>query len=143
MEEARIQAETREERGKGPARRLRRLHRIPAVVYGRDVSPVAVSISSKDWRVLAAHVRSNAIIRMELNEAGAVQERPVMVKHVQKKPVERCGAAYRFSASVDGKGGPGGSPDPFGWHPGRRPKRRRRGAALAGGDAREPARPDP
>jgi large subunit ribosomal protein L25 len=87
MEEARIQAETREGRGKGPARRLRRLNRIPAVLYGRDVLPVAVSVSSKDWRVLAAHVRSNAIIRMDLTDAGVVQERPVMVKHVQKRPV--------------------------------------------------------
>ena len=88
MEEARIQAETREGRGKGPARRLRMLNRIPAVLYGRDVSPVALSVSSKDWRVLEAHARSNAVIRMDLRDGGKAQERPVMVKHVQKRPVD-------------------------------------------------------
>jgi large subunit ribosomal protein L25 len=88
MKEARIQAETRDGRGKGPARRLRLLNRIPGVLYGRDVSPVALSVSSKDWRVLEAHVRSNAVIRMDLSDGGKMQERPVMVKHVQKRPVD-------------------------------------------------------
>ncbi len=87
MEEARIQAETREGRGKGPARQLRMKGGIPAVLYGRDVEPLALSISSKDWRLLEAHVRSNAVIRMELHDGENVQERPVMVKHVQKRPV--------------------------------------------------------
>jgi len=87
MEEARIQAEIREGRGKGPARKLRMQGAIPAVLYGRDVEPLALSISSKDWRLLEAHLRSNAVIRMELRSAGNVEERPVMVKHVQKRPV--------------------------------------------------------
>ncbi len=84
MAEPRIQAEGRGGRGKGPARRLRMSNRIPAVVYGRDVEPVAVSVSSKEWRVLEAHVRTNAVIKMDLSSGGVVQERPVMVKHVQK-----------------------------------------------------------
>lgn len=89
MEEIRIKAETRTERGKGPARKLRRQGTIPAILYGRDVQPVALTISSKDWRRLETHARSNAVIKMELTEGGSAQERPVMIKNVQKGPVDQ------------------------------------------------------
>ncbi len=89
MEEIRIKAETRTERGKGPARKLRSQGTIPAILYGRDVQPVALTISSKDWRRLETHARSNAVIKMELTEGGSAQERPVMIKNVQKGPVDQ------------------------------------------------------
>jgi len=88
MEEIRIKAETRSGRGKGPARTLRREGGIPAILYGRDVEPVALSISSQDWRLLEAHMRSNAVIRMELSDNKKVQERPVMIKSVARRPVD-------------------------------------------------------
>jgi large subunit ribosomal protein L25 len=89
MEEIRIKAETRRDRGKGPARRLRMQGTIPGVLYGRDVEPVALSISARDWRTLEAGARSNAVIRMELSDKDNVQERPVMIKSVQKGPVDQ------------------------------------------------------
>jgi len=87
MEEIRISAETRKERGKGPARKLRGKGTIPAVLYGRDVEPVALSISSKDWRMLETKARMNAVIKMEVRDGASRQERPVMIKDVQKEPV--------------------------------------------------------
>jgi large subunit ribosomal protein L25 len=88
MEEIRIKAETRKGRGKGPARTMRRAGAIPAIVYGKDVEPLAISISSKDWWLLETHARSNAVIRMEVIDNQKVQERPVMVKNVQKRAVD-------------------------------------------------------
>jgi large subunit ribosomal protein L25 len=88
MDEIRIQAETRIGRGKGPARQLRREGGIPAILYGRDVEPVALSIASKDWRLLEAHMRSNAVIKMQLKTAKNVEERPVMIKNVARRPVD-------------------------------------------------------
>jgi large subunit ribosomal protein L25 len=88
MEEVRIRADARKDRGKGPARRLRMEGAIPAVLYGKDVEPVSLSISAKEWRTLEAHTRSNAVIKMELKEGNKVLERPVMVKSVQKAPVD-------------------------------------------------------
>jgi len=90
MEELRIKAEMRRDRGKGPARRARRQGAIPGILYGRDVEPVALSISARDWRLLEAHGRSNAVIRMELNDNSKIQERPVMIKNVQKAPVDHA-----------------------------------------------------
>jgi len=88
MEEIRIKAEARKGRGKGPARKMRREGAIPAILYGRDVEPLALSISSKDWRLLETGARSNAVIKMEVTDGGKVQERPVMVKNVQKRAVD-------------------------------------------------------
>jgi large subunit ribosomal protein L25 len=88
MEELRLKAEKRIETGKGVARRLRREGVIPAVLYGRDVEPVSLFISARDWRLLSHHARSNAVIRMELRDDQKVEERPVMVKNVQKAPVD-------------------------------------------------------
>jgi large subunit ribosomal protein L25 len=88
MEEVRIKADEREGRGKGPARRLRMDGSIPAVLYGKDVEPVSLYVSAKDWRLLEAHTRSNAVIRMELKKGDTIQERPVMVKSVQKAPLD-------------------------------------------------------
>jgi large subunit ribosomal protein L25 len=90
MEELRIKAETRKDRGKGPARRARRQGAIPGILYGRDVEPVALSVSARDWRLLETHGRSNAVIRMELNDSNTTQERPVMIKNVQKAPVDHA-----------------------------------------------------
>jgi large subunit ribosomal protein L25 len=88
MEEVRIKAEARKGRGKGPARKLRNQGSIPAVLYGRDVEPLAVSVSTKDWRTLEAHARTNAVIKMELRDDQTVQERPVMIKSVQKRAAD-------------------------------------------------------
>jgi large subunit ribosomal protein L25 len=88
MEEIRIKAEARKGRGKGPARQMRREGTIPAVLYGKDVEPLALAISSRDWWLLETHARSNAVIRMEVTDGTKVQERPVMVKNVQKRPVD-------------------------------------------------------
>lgn len=88
MEEIRVKAQKRVETGKGAARRLRRDGGIPGTLYGRDVEPVSLIISGKDWRTLASHARSNAVIKMELQDNASVDERPVMVKHVQRAPVD-------------------------------------------------------
>ncbi len=43
-----LQAEVREERGKGPARRLRAQGKLPAVFYGPGIEPTALTVSPKE-----------------------------------------------------------------------------------------------
>jgi large subunit ribosomal protein L25 len=88
MEELRIQAEKRVETGKGPARRARRQGSIPAILYGRDTEPLALYISAKEWRSIAGHARSNAVFTMAVKGGDAAEERPVMVKNIQREPVD-------------------------------------------------------
>jgi len=90
MDEIRIKADARGGRGKGPARKLRKEGTIPGVLYGRDVAPVALSIAAKEWRLLETHARSNAVIHLELNDNSKIDERPVMIKYVQRAPVDHA-----------------------------------------------------
>ena len=43
-----LKATARDGRGKGPARRLRAEGKVPGVLYGHGVEPVAISLSSQD-----------------------------------------------------------------------------------------------
>jgi len=87
MEELRMKAETRCGRGKGSARKMRKDGVIPAILYGRDVEPLALSVSEKEWGLLENHAKSTTVIKMDLSDGNAVHERPVMIKDVQRAPV--------------------------------------------------------
>ena len=87
MEEIRLKAESRVQGGKNVARRLRKEGIIPAVLYGKDVEPLSLGISAKEWRTLQGHVRSNTIIKMELKRDDKAEERPVMLKDMQRAPI--------------------------------------------------------
>jgi len=87
MEELRMKAETRCGRGKGSARKMRKDGVIPAILYGRDVEPLALSVSEKEWGLLENHAKSTTVIKMDLSAGNAVHERPVIIKDVQRAPV--------------------------------------------------------
>ena len=46
--ETKLQAEKRDETGKGVARRLRADGRVPGVLYGQGVEPVALSVDARE-----------------------------------------------------------------------------------------------
>ena len=77
-----VVAEPRESFGKGAARKLRVLGKIPAVIYGHGTEPVHVSLPSHRIGLLLR--RKNMILELDL--AGAKQL--VLVKDVQKDPVK-------------------------------------------------------
>lgn len=68
MAEIKLQATTGRALGNGPSRRLRAEGKIPAVVYGLDADPVAISV---DWRPLRAALTTdaglNALINLEID----------------------------------------------------------------------------
>jgi large subunit ribosomal protein L25 len=84
MEEIRIQAEKRIGTGKGMARKLRQNGAIPAIVYGKDVDPLSLTISDRQWKLVQNHVKSNTIIRIEVKDGDTTEERPVMLKEAQR-----------------------------------------------------------
>ncbi|MBA4389848.1 MAG: 50S ribosomal protein L25 [Syntrophus sp. (in: bacteria)] len=84
MEQTLIRADKRNTKGKGIARKLRNDGKIPAVLYGRGLEPVSITILSKDWEKLGRHMRRNLIFDMELHGDKDVENRPVMVKEVQR-----------------------------------------------------------
>ena len=83
MEKILITADTRAEKGKSIARRLRKEGRIPAVLYGREVDPLSISVSLKDWEKLGKQLKRNVILNMEVHGLKKAEHRPVMIKHIQ------------------------------------------------------------
>lgn len=85
MEQTLIRADKRDTKGKGVARKLRKDGKIPAVLYGRDLEPVSITVLSRDWEKLGRHIRRNVIFDMELHGGASVENRPVMVKELQRE----------------------------------------------------------
>ena len=78
-----VQAERRENFGKGFARRLRAAGKIPAVIYGHGTDPVHVALPGHQMSLLVR--RANVVL--ELDVAGTTQL--TLVKDVQKDPVRQ------------------------------------------------------
>lgn len=73
-----LKAELREETGKGICRRLRSAGRIPAVVYGKGMTPVAVSLGQRELsEAIAGEGGRNHILTLEC--AGELNGQSVIV----------------------------------------------------------------
>ena len=83
MPEVRIDAEPRTEFGKGPARRIRRAGRVPAVLYGHRTDPKHLTLPGHE--VLLALRTPNVLIRLEGLSGGAQLALP---KAVQRDPIK-------------------------------------------------------
>jgi large subunit ribosomal protein L25 len=81
--DTKVIAETRENFGKGYARRLRAKGQIPAVIYGHGTAPVHVALPGHQVSLLVR--RANAVLELELDGAQQL----TLVKDVQKDPVRQ------------------------------------------------------
>lgn len=81
-----LSAETGRQGGSRASRRLRREGRVPAVVYGLDAEPVAVSVAWSDLRAaLTTDAGTNVIITLDIDG----QQQLSMVRELQRHPVRR------------------------------------------------------
>ena len=67
MSETRLQAEPRTEFGKGAARRIRREHKVPAVLYGHGTDPVHVTLPGHETMMALKHGGANALLSIDLD----------------------------------------------------------------------------
>ncbi|MEH3077173.1 MAG: 50S ribosomal protein L25/general stress protein Ctc [Quadrisphaera sp.] len=79
-----LAAAARTEFGKGAARRIRRAHQIPAVVYGHGQDPLHVTLPGHDTMLLVKN--PNALVDLQLDGGGT---QLAVVKAVQVDPVRR------------------------------------------------------
>jgi large subunit ribosomal protein L25 len=82
---ATLAAEHREITGKKVAT-LRRVGRLPAVVYGHGVDSASVSVDAHEFEQLRRHSGPNALVDLSIDGA---QPSPVLVSAVQVHPVNR------------------------------------------------------
>ncbi len=86
MSELLLSAESGRKEGTRPSRRLRREGKVPAVVYGLNTDPLAVSI---EWpalrKVLTTDSGLNALITLDIDGDKAL----AVIKDLQRHPVRR------------------------------------------------------
>ncbi|MCX5807777.1 MAG: 50S ribosomal protein L25 [Proteobacteria bacterium] len=84
MEDNLIKAEIRKGKGKSKAKSTRKEGGIPCVLYGRGLESLGITVSLKDWERLRKNIKRNTILKMELRNDSGVEERPVMIKDIQR-----------------------------------------------------------
>ncbi|WP_306323605.1 MULTISPECIES: 50S ribosomal protein L25/general stress protein Ctc [unclassified Streptomyces] len=83
MAEIKLAAETRTEFGKGAARRLRRVEKVPGVVYGHGNDPLHITLQAH--ALMLALRTPNALIRLDVD--GGKSSELVIPKAVQRGPL--------------------------------------------------------
>lgn len=78
MSEVRIAAEPRSEFGKGAARRVRRGHKVPAVLYGHGTPPQHISLPGHE--LMLALKTANVLLRLEGLDSGSELALPKAVQ---------------------------------------------------------------
>lgn len=81
MSEVKLTAEARTEFGKGAARRLRRAHKVPAVLYGHGTAPVHVALPGHATMLALKH--SNALLSVDLDGTSTL----ALPKDIQRDPL--------------------------------------------------------
>jgi large subunit ribosomal protein L25 len=80
-----IAAEARTEFGKGAARRIRREHKIPAVIYGHGNEPVHVILPGHQTMMALKHGGANALLSLDIDGS----EQLALTKDIQVDPIRR------------------------------------------------------
>src|SRR5580698_7287715 len=86
MPEVTLAAEVRAERGSAPARRIRETGRIPAVLYGHDATPVAISLDARELRhALSSDAGVNALFDLAVDGKHHL----AIARELQRHPVRQ------------------------------------------------------
>jgi len=89
MEQPVLNAQIREKRGKGFARRLRRNKEIPAVFYGPAAKPVMLTVKRPELEsILKRASGENVIFDLRMNVGTTIESRPAMLKELQVHPIK-------------------------------------------------------
>ncbi len=86
MEEITLGVETRDERGKGASRRMRRTGKVPGIFYGPKSTAMPIAVDRKDFAAHVANLEGSHLIRFE-SSVPDLQKRVALVREVQHHPV--------------------------------------------------------
>ena len=86
METLEIEVNARQPGSKHQARRLRREGKIPAVLYGPKVQPLALELNRKDFSNRVAGLEGSHLVRMK-SASTALADKVALVKEMQYHPI--------------------------------------------------------
>jgi large subunit ribosomal protein L25 len=93
-----IQAEAREGSGRADSRKLRRLGRVPAIIYGGGKDPSAITLERNS---LNQQMAQEAFYTSILNVRLGGRTQPVVVKEVQRHPAKSTALHLDFQRIVE------------------------------------------
>lgn len=83
-----LNAETRSETGKGPARRLRAAGKAPAVFYGKKTEPMKLAVDIHEFKKALDQAGSNPIFDLQVKETGGTTSKSAILKERQIVPLD-------------------------------------------------------
>jgi large subunit ribosomal protein L25 len=86
LETLEIQVNARERGSKRQARRLRREGKIPAILYGPKVQPIALELNKKDFSTRVAGLEGSHLVRLK-SESTMLADKVALVKEMQYHPI--------------------------------------------------------
>jgi large subunit ribosomal protein L25 len=86
LETVEVEVTARDSIGKRKARRLRRMGKIPGILYGPKVQPVAVELDRKTFSTRVAGLEGSHLVRMK-SGSEALADKVALVKEMQYHPV--------------------------------------------------------
>lgn len=84
-----LEAQVRSGRSKSQKKELLKKGFIPAVVYGKNMDSIAVSVKTNELKKIVEEAGSNALINMKIRQNEKTINHQVLVKSVQHHPVNR------------------------------------------------------
>jgi len=84
MEAIKLDAHVRLERNKAHKNSLRKNGFIPAVIYGKSMSSMAIAVNTNGLQKILGQSGSNALIHLSIKRDGAAEDHQVLVKSVQR-----------------------------------------------------------
>jgi|LFRM01.1.fsa_nt_gb large subunit ribosomal protein L25 len=85
MEALELEAQIREETGKGHASKLRRKGLLPCVLYGSEIDSIPLTVKTSDLDRVLREGGPNALIKLKVDS----KEYVILIKEVQTSPVGR------------------------------------------------------
>lgn len=91
MEVVKLVAQQRQEKGKGPARRLRQAGKLPAILYGHGQNEMLAITPEALLQIRQSEAGANAILELAIEGQGTVlQTCHAILREVQIDPVSRA-----------------------------------------------------
>lgn len=90
METISLQANLRERGSKGSVRALRSQGMVPAVLYGKEVGNILLSVPTRDLDyIIANHSISSTLINLDVDKRDGRESYLVMCREIQRDPMRR------------------------------------------------------
>jgi large subunit ribosomal protein L25 len=91
MDQPVLVAQTREQTGKGAARKLRRNDQLPAIFYGPESDATMLTVNYSDFeKIVQSGSGENTLFNLQIQSKDGTRARTAMLKEIQSDPVENA-----------------------------------------------------